>query len=469
MVLTMLRPAIRPVAAHSSSHWERRKGRARLERKPLNKLGTPGRASAPIRPRRRAGLLRAPEVVHAKDATELYLRGLARSEPLTREAEAELGRRITSAEHEALSALVVSPAGLLALAALSEELQSGGTNPRELLLNAEAPDAIESAARLASALDRARNAAMGLDPEHASRAAQGTIGADTANDLAALRVDPALVLRLDEVIAQRASLFSPDDQAAIESARARSAEARARAAREKGELVRANLRLVVATARRYKNRGVPMIDLYQEGNLGLLRAADKFDHLRGYRFGTYASWWIRQSIERALLYQGKDVRMPVHLTGSRRRVLGAERSLSQENARTPSQEEIAERSGVSLDKVQAVRALSLSPVSLDAPLGAEGETRFGDTLPSDVDAPDEALAERRMREVTTALLDELTPREREILRLRYGLAGGEDLTLEEIGRSFSLSRERIRQIESKALAKLRAWSEERGLGSYLDR
>ncbi|MDI1450736.1 sigma-70 family RNA polymerase sigma factor [Polyangium sp. 6x1] len=431
----------------------------------MNKLRIAGPAKEPARkrhPRTRKGPTPpAPRAVAPiQDATDLYLRGLEASQPLTREAEAELGRRIVDAERDALSALVRSPAIVHALAAIAEEIRSGQTNPRDLLLNGEAPDAADVASRLVEALERTRALAEGPGDD--------ALPADLADAFDVLRVDPTLVERLDQALAARAKATSDEEQARIEEARDRSAKARARAAHEKSELVRANLRLVVATARHYGNRGVPLLDLVQEGNLGLIRAADKFDYSRGYRFGTYAAWWIRQSIERALLYQGKDVRMPVHLTASRRRVLGAERALSQKNARVPSQEEIAESSGVPLDKVQAVRALSLSPVSLDAPMGEEGDFRFGDTLASETDAPDEALVRSRMREAASAMLETLTPREREVLKLRYGLTGEDDHTLEQIGRSFSLSRERIRQIESKALEKLRTWSEERGLGSYLE-
>jgi len=431
----------------------------------LNKLRIAGPAKEPARKRRtrtrQAPTPPAPRTAPIQDATDLYLRGLEASHPLTREAEAELGRRIVTAERDALSALVRSPGSVHALAAMAEEIRSGRTNARDLLLNGEAPDAVAVTSRLMHVLEGARALAESAEQNAA-------LPADLVEEFDTLRVDPAFAERIDQAVALRAASASEEERATIDEARRRSAKAHARAAHEKSELVRANLRLVVATARHYGNRGVPLLDLVQEGNLGLIRAADKFDYSRGYRFGTYAAWWIRQSIERALLYQGKDVRMPVHLTASRRRVLGAERALSQKNARTPSQEEIAESSGVPLDKVQAVRALAMMPVSLDAPMGDEGDFRFGDTLASDTDAPDEALVRNRLREAASAMLETLTPREREVLRLRYGLTGEDDHTLEQIGRSFSLSRERIRQIESKALEKLRTWSEERGLGSYLD-
>ncbi len=423
----------------------------------MNEPRISGRKGKPVRNQRSRSNGLAADEAQVRNATDIYLRGLGESHPLTRDAESELGRRIAEAEMAALRALVSSPAGPVALGALAADVMSGEKSVRELLLNPDAPDAAEMAARVAKMLENVR-----------VREETGSSSTELADELAGIRFEPSVVDRVEEAIATHMEHFGPDECLRAEEARRMAKKARATAAAGKADLVRANLRLVVMAARQRAGRGVPLLDLIQEGNLGLIRAADKFDHRRGYRFGTYAAWWIRQSIDRALLYQGKDVRMPVHLTASRRRVLTAQRALSQEKSREPSPEEIAERSGVPLDKVQAVRALAMALVSLEAPMGDEGDLRFGDMLASPGDTPDEALERRRLQEQAALMLDELTPRERDILRLRYGLSGEEDHTLEEIGRSFSLSRERIRQIESKALEKLRAWSKERGLESYLE-
>ena len=395
------------------------------------------------------------------DATDLYLEELSGSQPLTRDGEIELGRRIEAGERAGIDAWVRSPVALGVLVELAEDLSTGLVEIEDLLLNPDADDPAGHAApvRLAQLFQLAQSLSGARNPGEAS--------ADLAAGLNEVRLDPAVGERIERAL--RDTVRAGGDEAAAAEATLRTVvRARAQVARAKADLVQANLRLVVATARHYQRRGVPLLDMVQEGNLGLMRAADKFDYRRGYRFSTYAGWWIKQAIERALLYQGRIVKMPVHLADSRRKVLRSRKALSQENSREPSPEEIAEHSGLPLAKVKAVRDLSMEPLSLDAPIDEEGDARYGDFLASDGMTPDEALTQRRMLEQTHDLLEGLTPREREVLRLRYGLDGETDHTLEEIGRSFSLSRERIRQIESKALEKLRSRSRERQLASYLE-
>jgi RNA polymerase primary sigma factor len=243
------------------------------------------------------------------------------------------------------------------------------------------------------------------------------------------------------------------------------------AARAQHEFVGANFGLVVTYARRFVGQGLDMQDLVQEGQLGLIRAVEKFDWRRGHRFSTYAAWWVRQAMARALADQSKTIRVPVHLLESRHKLERVRRTLAQQGRRDPTDEELARESGLSLEKVHAIRSLVREPLRLEAPLGDEGDGgQLGDLVAdSRSPAPDEQLACDRMQTQTRALLDILTPREQQLLRLRFGMDGGPGQTLEEVGKSFNLSRERVRQIEAAALKKLRSLSEERDLGSYIGR
>lgn len=237
------------------------------------------------------------------------------------------------------------------------------------------------------------------------------------------------------------------------------------------ELVQSNLRIVVTFARRY--RGMPLVDLIQEGNLGLLRAVDKFDHRRGLRFSTYAAWWIRHALGRALADQSKMIRLPVHLTGAVSRVKRAQDRLQRDSGRVPTPEELATRTGLPIEQVRRALDVVAQPISLETPVGSSGEKEgvdLGDFVVDSSIAPaDELVAQSELRVDTKALLSELPEREAEIIRLRFGLGGGVQRTLEEIGARLSLSRERARQLERDALKKLRAASEKRRMRVHLGR
>ncbi|MBT8225207.1 MAG: sigma-70 family RNA polymerase sigma factor [Dactylosporangium sp.] len=234
----------------------------------------------------------------------------------------------------------------------------------------------------------------------------------------------------------------------------------------KDQFIRANLRLVVSIARRYVRSGMPMLDLIQEGNTGLVRAVEKFDYLRGYKFSTYATWWIRQAISRAIAQQERTVRLPVHLVEDVNRMRGAARQLTRELGNDPEPEQLADALGVPVERVHELRRWSQDTVSLDTPIGDEGDTHLGDLVAdSDVPSPEELVLAAMERQRIDGLLNNLDARSAGIMRARYGLVDGREHSLTEVAAQFSLSRERIRQLEIQALGRLRELAREEGLAA----
>jgi RNA polymerase primary sigma factor len=276
-----------------------------------------------------------------------------------------------------------------------------------------------------------------------------------------INIDDPVKMYLKEI--GKVALLTPDQEVELAKAMA-DGEIEA-----KQKLAEANLRLVVSIAKRYVGRGMLFLDLIQEGNLGLIKAVEKFDYRKGYKFSTYATWWIRQAITRAIADQARTIRIPVHMVETINKLIRVSRQLLQEHGRDPQPDEIAQEMVISEDKVREIIKIAQEPVSLETPIGEEEDSHLGDFIPDDdVPAPDEAAAFTLLKEQLIEVLDTLTPREEKVLRLRFGLDDGRARTLEEVGKEFNVTRERIRQIEAKALRKLRHPSRSKKLRDFLE-
>ena len=278
---------------------------------------------------------------------------------------------------------------------------------------------------------------------------------------ASINIDDHVRMYLKEI--GKVDLLSPDEE--MELARRMSDGDEV----AKKRLAEANLRLVVSIAKRYVGRGMLFLDLIQEGNLGLIKAVEKFDYKKGFKFSTYATWWIRQAITRAIADQARTIRIPVHMVETINKLIRISRQLLQELGREPSDEELSKEMDMPIEKVREIRKIAQEPVSLETPIGEEEDSHLGDFIPDeDVPAPADAAAFTLLKEHLIEVLDTLTEREEKVLRLRFGLDDGRARTLEEVGKEFNVTRERIRQIEAKALRKLRHPSRSKKLRDYLE-
>ena len=274
-------------------------------------------------------------------------------------------------------------------------------------------------------------------------------------------IDDPVKVYLKEI--GRVPLLTPDEEVDLAVRISNGDEA------AKKRLSEANLRLVVSIAKRYLGRGMQFLDLIQEGNLGLIKAVEKFDYTQGFKFSTYATWWIRQAITRAIADQARTIRIPVHMVETINKVKKVSSQLLHANGREPSAEEVAEELDMPVDKVREIMRVAQEPVSLETPIGEEEDSHLGDFIPDDdAPAPADAASHTLLKETLSSVLDSLTPREEKVLRLRFGLEDGRSRTLEEVGKEFNVTRERIRQIEAKALRKLRHPSRSKKLKDFLD-
>ena len=402
------------------------------------------------------------------DAMDVYLQRMGEIQLLTREGEVALGVRIEQGEERIVAALLRSPVAIREVLAVGKRVEAGELSIVEVIEGAEGdPEFDEESTRL-----RMRHV---MDKVHRLRAtmhSNAKVAAKVSDALRALRLGRKVIDGIVTTLKARWATAVDSGKPGPEVAELRRTCDEIRAGervvgRARRELTESNLRLVISIAKHFAGRGMPLLDLVQEGNLGLMRAVEKFDYKRGYRFSTYGTWWIRQAIARALLDQGRTIRTPVNLAETQNALRRVSRTLTQELGRAPTAEELSERTEIPLPRVQRALDVAPEPVSLEAPIG--DDARVSDFLADPSPDPAEQAIEQDLAKQTRVVLAGLTPREARILRMHYGIDEKSDHTLQEIGDEFDLSRERVRQIESRALGKLRHPSVSKRLRPFVDR